>query len=271
MWNNALLGDNVLDTSADGTTVFNPAMAGDGKNPVFPLYDVGDPSKIIQFLVPYLNEKIATAFKIDILLDFSEQSSKTATEMMPRAVIRGKSLAGMLQQQKCEMLEPLIHRCISIEEDKGRLGIDANIFAQQAKMLSDAGRMDQIIPESVLWCKANGKPWYKIKFNNELEKLSRVEQLEALMQMLNAVTAIAAVYPGILEAIDWYKFLEDFKEALNVGGTFVLSADEFKNKIAAQAEMQAKMAQIQMAQVGATAMKDTSTAAKNQAEAKKIA
>lgn len=271
MWNNALLGDNVLDTSSDGTTVFNPAMAGDGKTPVFPLYDVGDPSKIIQFLIPYLNEKIATAFKIDILLDFAEQSSKTATEMMQRAVIRGKSLAGMLQQQKCELLEPLINRCVSIEQDKQRLGIDAGVFEDQAKMLSDVGRADQLIPEAVLWCIANGKPWYKIRFNNELEKLSRTEKLESLMQMLNAITAIAAVYPGILEAIDWYQMLADFKDALNIQGNFVLSADDFKTKIAAAAEAQSKMMQLEMMKTGAGAIKDSSAAAKNNADAKRIA
>lgn len=269
MYNNALIGDGVLDTSADGLTIFNPALASDGKTPMFPLYDVGDPSNIIKFLIPYLNEKIATAFKIDILLDFAEQSSKTATEMMQRAVIRGKSLAGMLTQQKTEMLEPLIHRCVSIEQDMGRLGVDANILADQAAMLINDGMTDKIIPESVLWCIENGKPWYKIKFNNDLERLSRTERLEALMQMMNVITMIASVNPSILEAIDWYKLLQDFKEALNLQVSFILSADDFKDKIAQQAEIQAQAAQLQAAGAGAKAMRDSSAAAKDQAIAKR--
>lgn len=269
MYNNALIGDGVLDTSADGISIFNPALASDGKTPLFPLYDVGDPSAIVKFLIPYLNEKIATAFKIDILLDFAEQSSKTATEMMQRAVIRGKSLAGLLQQQKIEMVEPVVKRTIQIEWDLNRLGINAGVFEKQAKMLVSVNKADQIIPESVLWCIENGKQWYKIRFNNELDKISRVERLEALMQMMNVITMIASVNPQILLAIDWYKLLEDFKSALNLQCTFLFTADEFKEQVAQEAERQAQAMQMQAMESGARAMKDTSSAAKDQALAKR--
>lgn len=269
MYNNALIGDGVLDTSADGISVFNPALASDGKTPLFPLYDVGDPSAIVKFLIPYLNEKIATAFKIDILLDFAEQSSKTATEMMQRAVIRGKSLSGMLQQQKIELIEPLIQRVIQIEMDLNRLGVDAGLFAEQAKMLQDVGKQDQIIPDSVLWCIQNGKSWYKIRYNNELDKMTRVDKLEALMQMMNVITMVASMNPQVLLAIDWYKLLEDFKVALNLQCSFLLTADEFKEQVAQQAEQQAQTMQMQAMESGARAMKDTSSAAKDQALAKR--
>lgn len=269
MYNNALIGDGVLDTSADGISIFNPALASDGKTPLFPLYDVGDPSAIVKFLIPYLNEKIATAFKIDILLDFADQSSKTATEMMQRAVIRGKSLAGLLQQQKIEMVEPVVKRTIQIEWDLNRLGINAGMFEEQAKMLVKVNKADQIIPESVLWCIENGKQWYKIRFNNELDKISRVERLEALMQMMNVITMIASVNPQILLAIDWYKLLEDFKSALNLQCTFLFTADEFKEQVAQEAERQAQAMQMQAMESGARAMKDTSSAAKDQALAKR--
>lgn len=269
MYNNALIGDGVLDTSADGISIFNPALASDGKTPLFPLYDVGDPSAIVKFLIPYLNEKIATAFKIDILLDFAEQSSKTATEMMQRAVIRGKSLAGLLQQQKIEMVEPVVKRTIQIEWDLNRLGINAGMFEEQAKMLVSVNKADQIIPESVLWCIENGKQWYKIRFNNELDKISRVERLEALMQMMNVITMIASANPQILLAIDWYKLLEDFKSALNLQCTFLFTADEFKEQVAQEAERQAQAMQMQAMESGARAMKDTSSAAKDQALAKR--
>lgn len=269
MYNNALIGDGVLDTSADGISIFNPALASDGKTPLFPLYDVGDPSAIVKFLIPYLNEKIATAFKIDILLDFAEQSSKTATEMMQRAVIRGKSLAGLLQQQKIEMVEPVVKRTIQIEWDLNRLGINAGMFEEQAKMLVKVNKADQIIPESVLWCIENGKQWYKIRFNNELDKISRVERLEALMQMMNVITMIASANPQILLAIDWYKLLEDFKSALNLQCTFLFTADEFKEQVAQEAERQAQAMQMQAMESGARAMKDTSSAAKDQALAKR--
>lgn len=36
MWSDSMLGDKVLDTSADGLNVFNSAFAAGDKNPLFP-------------------------------------------------------------------------------------------------------------------------------------------------------------------------------------------------------------------------------------------
>lgn len=249
MWGNAILGDNVLDSSSQGLTVFNPAFASN-QDPVFKLHDVGDPSALVKFLIPYLNEKITTAFKIDVLLDFNNESSKTATEMLQRYAIRGRSLSGMIQQQKTEMLEPLAHRCVSILEDMAVLGVNPRLFPSIVKAFLSRGKTELIIPDAVLICKAQGKPWYKIKFNNELDKLTRTEKLEGLMQMLNVVTAIAALYPAIIEAIDWYTFLTDFKEALNIQGSFVINVDDFKAKIAQQAQLQSQMMMLQAGKAG---------------------
>jgi hypothetical protein len=268
MWGNAILGDNVVDTSAEGLTVFNPAFANGQQNPIFQLHDVGDPSNLVKFLIPYLNEKITTAFKIDILLDFNDKSSKTATEMLQRAAIRDKSLSALLQQQKAECLEVLIHRCVSIEDGLDEGGINKNLFAEIAQKLFNAGKGDRIIPDAVLACKAQGKPWYKIKWNNGLDKLSKAEKLEALMQMLNVITALASLYPMIVEAIDWYGLLADFKDALNIRGSFVKTAEEFKAAVAAQAQLQAQMMQLQGAKLGSEAQRNISGAKKDEASAK---
>jgi hypothetical protein len=270
-FNDALFGDKVIDTSADGVVMLNSSMMEGQKNPIFPLYDVGDPSKIMQFLVPYLNEKIATAFKIDILLDFSDNAAKTATEMLQRSVIRGKSLAGMLQQQKTEMLEPTITRCAHMAMDNGILGINPNLFPDITKALISKDRSEQIIPDAVLQCIADGKPWFKIRYNNELEKLSRTEKLDGLMQILNVITAMMSVYPAIAVGINWHSLLLDFKDALNVQGEFLLSADEFKEAVQAQAQQQAAMMQLQMAKLGTDSLVSASKANKNNSDAKKDA
>lgn len=269
-YNDALFGDKVLDTSADGMVMLNSTMMEGQKNPIFPLYDVGDPSKILQFLIPYLNEKIATAFKIDILLDFSEQSSKTATEMIQRSVIRGKSLSGMLQQQKCEMLEPTITRCAYMGMDNNILGINPRIFAEEAKALARKERSEQIIPDAVLECMETGKPWFKIRFNNELEKLSRTEKLDGLMQMLNVVTAMMAVFPAISAGIKWHSLLMDFKDALNVQGNFLLSPEEFEAAVQQQSQMMAQQMALQAGVTGSQIAKNSAGAEKDKASAKQI-
>ena len=267
MIGNALFGDSVLDTSAKGLVTLNSAVIGNAKSPLFPIHDVGDPSGIISFLIPYLNEKITTAFKVDALLDFNSAKDMTATESMQRYVIRGQSLSGMLCQQKNELLEPVTKRCVSLLYDLGELGVDPVLDPARATALKGRHKSERVIPEAVLQVIAEGRSWYEIKFNNELEKLTRTEAVQNLLQVINAIGAIAGMYPGIIEAVDWYKLLKDVNDNLDAGNQILISADEFKEKLVALAEMQQQAMQLEAGQAGAGMMKDAAAAGKMEKEA----
>lgn len=256
----ALFGDDVIDTSENGLTVFNAAQLN-GQNPIIPMQDVGDPSSIVNWLVPYLNEKVATAFKIDILLDFAQNSNMTATESLQRYSIRGKSIAGMILQQKMELFEPLIRRCVSICMDYGVLGIDPTDGETIAR-LETLGRNDMIIPDAVVACIRENKPWFKIKFNNEVDKIGKTDRVDDLLKMLNFVTALMSVYPDIAMAIDWYGLLKDASEAMNLEHN-VVSLNKFKKEIADRAQQQAQLMQAQTGQLQAQANRDNATALKD--------
>lgn len=256
----ALFGDDVIDTSENGLTVFNAAQLN-GQNPIIPMQDVGDPSSIVNWLVPYLNEKVATAFKIDILLDFAQNSNMTATESLQRYSIRGKSIAGMILQQKMELFEPLIRRCVSICMDYGVLGIDPT-DGETIVRLEALGRNDMIIPDAVVECIRENKPWFKIKFNNEVDKIGKTDRVDDLLKMLNFVTALMSVYPDIAMAIDWYGLLKDASEAMNLEHN-VVSLNKFKKEIADKAQQQAQLMQAQTGQLQAQANRDNATALKD--------
>ncbi len=270
VWNTALFGDSVLDTSPHGLTVFNSSFAESGKNPAFPLNDIGNPEPLIKFLVPYLNEKVLTAFKIDILLDFSSAKEMTARESMQRFVIRGQSLSGMLLQQKNERLIPDVKRAVSILMSIGELGINPRTMKDAAADLKKRGRSNRVIPEAVLDVMESGRPWYEIKFNNELEKLIRTEAIQNLIQLLNALTAIVALYPDIVHAVDWYQMLKDINDNLDSKSKIIYSAAEFKKKIEEMAEKQRMALALQAGQMGAQIQKDTSQAQKNNREAQNV-
>jgi hypothetical protein len=267
IYSNAIFGDNVLDTSPNGLTVFNSALSN-GQNPAFPLFDVGDPSNLIKFLIPYLNEKVTTGFKIDALLDFNSENTMTATESLHRYAIRGKSLAGMLQQQKVELLEPLVKRCVSILWDMVQLGVNPHVDTAAAVRLKMAHKENRIIPQAVLDVIADGRPWYEIKFSNELEKMTRTEAVQALLQVINAITAIAALFPSIVEAVDWYKLLKDINDNLDANNQILIGATEFKKKIQEIAQQKQQMMLAQAGQMGADAAKNMGAANKSNAEAK---
>ena len=259
--NTAIFGDDVVDTSENGLTVLNAAML-QGQAPIIPMQDVGDISSLVQWLVPYLNEKVATAFKIDILLDFSAGSDMTATEAMQRYSIRGRSISGMIMQQKMELFDPLLKRCISICYDKGVLGLDPVKDAEQIAALMERGINDRTIPDAVIECIRQGKAWYKIKFNNEVDRLGKTEHVDDLMKMTNMASILMQLNPQMALAINWYQLLHDVTESLGLQNN-ILSETEFKKEVAAQNQQQAAaieaqqgLAQSQINKNNAGAMKD---------------
>ena len=265
-FSNAVFGDSVVDTSANGLVPFNADFSGKG-SPLWKLYDEGDPTALISFLIPYLNEKIATGFKVDLLLDFATEAGATATEIMKRSVIRNKALSGLVGQQKNEMLEPVITRCIQIEDDNGLRGIDPRMDVQGLNEARRLGKDEIIIPDAVLEAMLAGRPWYKIRYNNELERLNKTEQLERIMQAMNGISILASMSPQILEAIPFYDMLKDINDAL--GLTYIKDEKEFKAIIAQQADIQQKAMLLQAGQAGADIQGKLSKANKDEADAKK--
>jgi len=269
MMNNAIFGDAALDTSPDGLTIFNQALAqSSGGNPIFPIHDVGNPEAILNFLVPYLNEKIVTAFKVDALLDFSSAKEMTATESLQRFAIRGKSLAGFLLQQKNEGLVPTTKRSVSLLLAMGELGINPLKEEARADILRQT-KPERVIPEAVLKVIESGRPWYEIKWNNELEKLTRTETVQNLIQMIQAITAVAALYPQIVAAVDWYKLLKDINDNLDYNSQILISADDFKAEIEKSAKAQEAQMMMQAGQTGAQIQKDQASANKSNKDAER--
>jgi hypothetical protein len=263
MWSDAVAGDNVVDTSARGLTVFNPALTA-GNQPMWQLYDVGDPSGVINFLIPYLKENITTASKVDALLDFNSAKEMTATESLQRYAIRGKSLSGLLIQQKNELLLPLVKRCSGILWESGELGIRPD--DDRAESIK-ARAPQRIIPEAILELEAQGKQWFNIEFNNELENLTRTQEIERLLQFAQALQLSASIDPSMLQSSDIYEWLQSIYDNLSIKEPLMIGQTKFKQVKEAQAQMQAQMMAMQAGQAGAQIQKDSSQANKNNAEA----
>lgn len=252
IWNNALFGGSALDSSSSGIVVLNNDQIPQGRDPFYPIHDVGDPHHLIGFLIPYLNEKIATGMKVDILLDFASQKDMTATESMQRYSIRGKSVAGNLTQIKDELLERNVDRCLQLEDDNGLAGVNPKIDKAGVEQAKQANRPDIVIPEPVLEAMEKGIRWYKVRYNNELERMIKNEAIDRLIQAVNGLTMISALYPQIIEAVEWYKLWKDVNDLLGIN--YIKDEDEFKVKIMEQAQMQRDAMMLQGAQMGADAL-----------------
>lgn len=244
-FSSAIMGDNVLDSSAGTLTVLNPTYTG-AENPVFPLYTVGDPSALIQFAIPFLNDKIAQGFKLDALLDLdSSGAARTATESLQRLSVRAKSMSGILAQQETELVRVLIPRVISILEMKGELGVDPQILPDLAAGLVSSGRPERVIPEAVLAVMTEGKAWYNLEVNTDLRRMSNSEKLDKLLQVVQIVGAGAQLDGNAVMSVDVYTLVREAIEAVGGDTSSLLTREQYEAQVQARAEQAQQMQAIQ--------------------------
>lgn len=268
----ALVAGNVFNRSAGAITEFNIQAIANGQTPVFPIAQSGDISAVINFLIPELRKSLVNIYKIDQLLDFNNQTQMTATESSFRMSIRGKSINGLLCQQKQECIEPTCHRAISIIQECKLFGeilsdlptrTNAEIaYKQQIE------RSGEYIPEVVAQAMKDNKIWYKLKFNGELEKLCNAEIYEAIGRFLQYMNAILQINPDIVHAINCYEFLELLKSVSNlVNDNLIKSKYAYEELLKTIKKEQQKQLQLAQQAQQAQTMKDMATAGKEAATA----
>ena len=270
----ALVAGNVLNRTAGSVTQFNPQAIANGQSPIFPIAQAGDISAVVNFLLPMLNKNITNIFKIDQLLDFNNQTQMTATESSFRMSIRGKSISGVLSQQKDECIEPVCHRAIAIIKEAGLYGqsledMQLSIQAPEDAIAFElALKENNFIPEAVAAAMKNNKRWYKLKFNGELEKLCNAELYESIGRFLQYFASLLQMKPEIIYTINEYEFLELLKKVSNlVNDNLVKTKTEYNAILAALEEARAQQEQMQNAIDAANVTKQYASAEKDTAMA----
>lgn len=257
----AINGDDVIDTSAGEMLFLDPEYAQYG-SPLNPTYQVQDITGVIQFLIPELRNQITTAGKVDVLLDFNTDASMTATETIQRSNIRSKSLAGIMTQIKNEKMYPTMLRAVNICWDCGELGINPLLDPEKAERMAEFNS-DMIIPSPVLEVIKNGKPWFDIKFNNEMEDIVRSREVEKSMQQMNGLMTGAQVNPALIETEDIYDWYLNFRKALGVQGELKLSSKQFYAKMEDMKQAQSNIANSEQNELDSKTAKNTTEALNN--------
>lgn len=263
----ALIAGNVFNRSAGAVTEFNVQAVANGQTPVFPISQIGDISGVINFLIPELRKNLVNIFKIDQLLDFNNQTQMTATESSYRMSIRGKSINGLLSQQKQECIEPTCHRAISVIQDCGLFGEILEDLPEttpeEIEYKQQVQKEGNYIPDIVAQAMKDNKIWYTLEFNGELEKLCNAEIYEAIGRFLQYLQAILQIQPELIHAINAYEFLELLKDVSNlVNDNLIKSKYAYEELLAKMQEEQARQAQIAQQAQQAQTMKDFATASK---------
>lgn len=267
MFNGALANGSVMDTSSGQVTVFN-GKAAEG-NPLFNISDVGDVTGNVQVLIPKAERDITTIFKIDQLLDFNSQTQMTATEAMQRFSIRAKSLSGLIQQQKNELLIPLIKRSVSLLSDLKLLGVKPD--SAEAEEFARLGKDKQIIPPQVVEIMQKGLNWFEIKFNNELDQMSNAQRYEDYSKYLLLKQQLLGTDPSLALGMNQFNELQFAKTITNLDtSNFVKSETEYDQAKQQEEQLRREAMQLEAQKMQSETAKNVAGAEKDAREAEQI-
>ncbi len=173
---------SIIDTSAGALNVFNTSGRLQNRDPIFPLFTVGE-LKSVEALLEKLTESLANHFFIDRLLDLNNETRMTLGEAQIRNELRGAALGSIFSRQIAELFIPVIQRTIHILFKKKLLGVMPDSKEEHELLMK--GIQPDIIPESVSRALAQGREVYEIKFITPAARAMKAEQVQGILATTN--------------------------------------------------------------------------------------
>lgn len=245
-YSDSIAGNQKIDQSPRGVTVFK--ASGKLKNglPVFPLIDgadLRDAEKKAERLMNRINQH----FLIDRLIDFNNDAEMTLGEVQYRAQLRGESLGSVFGRQLL-VIQHIIERATSIMYRKGKLGVIEGSIEHRIAM--SKGEDPMVIPAEIAELITKGEDFYSIKFFSPAARMLEAEEANGIRRTYEAAAMMNQARGGASEALD---LLDDDKSleiiAHNVGAPpEILAAKQQIDALRAQrAEMLEQQAAMQEA------------------------
>lgn len=191
VYSDGVLGGGEIDTSAGAINVFNPSDQAKDRQPIFPLFTVGEFKQIVALLQD-LNERISDHFLIDRLLDFNNETRMTATETAIRDRMRSATLGQVLNRQIASYFTPMIERVFNILLEKDHLGVPEN----SAK--NDGTR--RVIPKTITTLMKEGEDVFDINYFTPAMRIMQAEEAEGILRQAELAGTYAQI--GLTDALD---------------------------------------------------------------------
>ena len=225
IYDNALSNDTEIDTDAGAIVALDSTFAS-AANPIVPIQDIGDPSKLCDVLLTFLRDELAKAFKLDIILPIVQTNAMTATEFVNRLALQSEVLSGVLSRHLAQ-LSGFYERIIGICTRR-------------------AGFFDfENAPEYVKKAIANGEKWYQVKYNNSITNIMNSSAQRDFVNTLNTVMMAAQIDQSIAPDIDLYDSVLAIVKDSVLKNALPTKTEHEQNKAARQMQMaQAQQAQI---------------------------
>lgn len=252
------LGGGTIDTSAGAINVFNITGRAGERQPVFPLFTVGELQHVGK-LIEQLTESIMNHFFMDRLLDLNNEKEMTAYETSIRNRLRGSTLNTLFSRQSAECFSPLIETSFNRMFARGKMGVVQG-SAQETMLLLDGEKEIIYIPAEIAELMAAGKEAYRIKYVTPAARIMEAEEQQGMIETSNFAASLAASVPDIMDNIDTDFQLRRFSQnsgAPSMGLRAKADVDLIREK---RAEAVLAAQQMQMVSAGAKAAKDAAGA-----------
>lgn len=243
IYDNALAQDTEIDTDAGAIIALDSTFAS-GANPIVPIQDIGNIAPLTDFLLKYLSEELAKAFKLDIIIPIVQTGSMTATEFVNRLALQSEVLSGVLMRHLTQ-IDGFYKRIV-------------NICARREGFIDFANA-----PEYVKKAVREGKPWYDIKYNNSIVNIINSSKQRDFVNTCNSLVMAAQIDTSLAPDIDLYdSVLEIVKDS--VLQNVLPSKQEHQQRKAGREMMAIQAQQAQIANQASQANRNNAQATREQ-------
>ena len=243
VYDTALVQDTEIDTEAGAVIALDSTFAS-GANPIVPIQDIGNIQPLTEFLLKYLSEELAKAFKLDIIVPIVQTSAMTATEFVNRLALQSEVLSGVLMRHLTQ-IDGFYKRII-------------NICARHEGFFDFTNA-----PEYVKDAIKQGKPWYDIKFNNSIVNIINSSKQRDFVNTCNSLMMAGQLDQSIIPDIDMYdSVLEIVKDS--VLQNVLPSKQEHQERKAQRETLAIQAQQAQVANIASQANRNNAQANKEQ-------
>lgn len=248
------LGGGTIDTSAGAINVFNITGRAGERQPVFPLFTVGELQHVGK-LIEQLTESIMNHFFMDRLLDLNNEKEMTAYETSIRNRLRGSTLNTLFSRQTAECFSPLVETSFNRMFSRGKLGVIRG-SAEEKMLILDGEKEIIYIPDEIAQLMVAGKDVYQIKFVTPAARIMEAEEQQGMIETANFAAELAALVPDVMDNFDFDAQVKRFSQ--NSGAPSIgLRDDKTRDGIRAERAAAVQAAQeMQMVTAGAGAAKD---------------
>ena len=259
VYDDSVLGNEEIDTSAGGINVFATSGRMANRNPIFPLFTVEtirEADKSIEDLIRSINEH----FNIDVLLDFNNETRMTLGETQIRQRIRSEALGSLISRQQNELYTPTVERSVNVLYRQGELGVIKD-SPEEAIVI---GKKEEpfYIPESVAKFILAGKDFYEIEYITPAARMMETAEAQGVLRTWEFAAFAAEFAPDVLDNLNADESLKIISRSEGAPDRILLSDEQVITMRKAKIEQMKQQAELQKQREETAAIKEAGDAGK---------